>query len=502
MKLISLFCFAVGFLGVTNLRAEPPKEFTVMAYNVENLADVDRVAPYDDYVEAPEDPNSYGPTKMAKKLKTIATVMKSVGNGVGPDVVILNELEVDHTPESTVTDVPEFLKKYSQTTYEKMLSSELNDELRGLPAEIWLLKALEDEGLKGYTIIVGDVPGDAQKHQDAITIGLLTRFPIVSKKTWETPSARGILEAKLQVGDSTFTVMGNHWKSKAGDPVMENIRLGNAKSARDRLDQILQEDPKSDVILGGDFNTQYNQGQRYSFMTKTAIQDVLGSQGDAAMFKGQGKPDLYNLWFDVAPDQRFSDEYNGEWGTLIQILVTRGLGDGKGVDYVPGSFHHVRVPGVNSREPLGLPWRWTNYGPGWGASDHFPVIATFRLESGDSSSGKVLPQSSLPQKEAVKVGFDKIDRSKLRNASVLKTATPEELAKAMGEFFIVEGTLSKIRPLEIDVDGKPYSLHAFDKNLKDDIRAMAKGSHVKIVGELGLFKGKLQFVIRDSSWMK
>ena len=52
-------------------------------------------------------------------------------------------------------------------------------------------------------------------------------------------------------------------------------------------------------------------------MTKTAIQDVLGSQGDAAMFKGEGKPDLYNLWFDVPPDQRFSDEYNGEWGTLI-----------------------------------------------------------------------------------------------------------------------------------------------------------------------------------------
>ena len=502
MKIITLFCFSIGFLWVPCLRAEPPKDFTVMVYNVENLADVDRVAPYDDYVEAPDDANSYGPSKLARKLKTIATVMKSVGNGLGPDVVILNELEVDHTPETALKDVPEFLKKYSGTTYEKMLSSELTDELRGLPAEIWLLKALEDEGLKGYTIIVGDVPGDAQKHQDAITIGLLTRFPIISNKTGETPSARGILEAKLQVGDSTFTVMGNHWKSGAGNPAMENTRLGNAKTVRDRLDQILQEDSKSDVIIGGDFNTQYNQGQRYSFMTKTAIQDVLGSQGDAAMFKGEGKPDLYNLWFDVAPDQRFSDEYNGEWGTLIQILVTRGLGDGKGVDYVPGSFHQVRLPGVNSREPLGLPWRWTNYGPGWGASDHFPVIATFRVESGDSSSGKVLPQSSLPQKEAVKVGFDKIDRSKLRNASVLKNATPEELAKAMGEFFVVEGTLSKIRPLEIDVDGKPYSLHSFDKNLKDAIRAMAKGSQVKIVGQLGLFKGKLQFVIHDSSWIK
>ena len=473
-----------------------------MAYNVENLFDVDRISSYDDYVESPTDENSYGPSKLARKLKTIATVLKSVGNGRGPDVVILNELEIDHSPESKVSDLPEFLQKYSGTTYEKMLSSDLTDELRGIPAQAWLLKALEDEGLPGYAVVVGDVPEAAQKHQDAITTGLLTRFPIVSKKTWETPSARGILETELEVGGAKVTILGNHWKSGAGNPAMENTRLGNAKTVRDRLDQILQEDPKSDVIIGGDFNTQYNQGQRYSFMTKTAIQDVLGSQGDAAMFKGEGKPDLYNLWFDVPPDQRFSDEYNGEWGTLIQILVTRGLGDGKGVDYVPGSFHQVRVPGVNSREPLGLPWRWTNYGPGWGASDHFPVMATFRVESGDSSSGKVLPQTSLPQKEAVKVGFDKIDRSKLRNASVLKNATPEELAKAMGEFFVVEGTLSKIRPLEIDVEGKPYSLHSFDKNLKDAIRVMAKGSQVKIVGELGLYKGKLQFIIQDPSWIK
>ena len=493
---------ALTILAASRGWSDSPTEFTVMAYNVENLFDVDRVSPYDDYIETPGDLNSYGPSKLARKLKTIATVLKSVGDGKGPEVVILNELELDHTAESKVTDAAEFMRKYSETTYEKMLSSDLNDELRGLPAEIWLLKALEDEGLKGYTVVVGETPAAGDKHQDAITNGLLTRFPIISQKTWETASARGVLEAKLQVGDATFTVMGNHWKSGASDPAMENTRLGNAKTVRGRLDQILQEDPKSDVILGGDLNSQYNQGQRYSYMTKTAVQDVLGSQGDAAMFRGEGKPDLYNLWFDVAPEQRFSDEYNGEWGTLMQMLVTRGLADGKGVDYVPGSFRQVRVPGVNSRDPLGLPWRWTNYGPGWGASDHFPVLATFRVGGQGVSSGEALPKTSLPQKEAVKVGFDQIDRSKLRSASVLKDASSEELAKAIGEYFMVEGTLSKIRPLEIEVDGKPYSLHSYDKNLKDAIRVMPKGSQVKFVGELGLYKGKLQFVIRDSSWIK
>ena len=494
---LTLACLFIG-----ELRGDGGTEFTVMAYNVENLFDVDRISSYDDYVESPTDENSYGPSKLARKLKTIATVLKSVANGRGPDVVILNELEADQSPNSNVLDLKKFLLKYKGTTYEKMLTSDLTDELRGVPVQAWLLKALEDEGLPGYTVVVGDVPEAAQKHQEAITTGLLTRLPIVSKNTWVTPSARGILETELEVGGAKVIILGNHWKSGAGNPAMENTRLGNAKTVRDRLDQILQANPSADVILGGDFNTHYNQGQRYSFMMKTAVQDVLGSQGDAKVLGGEGKPDLYNLWFDVDPEKRYSDEYNGEWGTLIQIMITRGLGDRKGVEYVPGSFHQVLVPGVNVREPLGLPWRWTNYGPGWGASDHFPVMATFRVGDGINVVGGASPKSSLPPKEVVLVGFDRVDRSKLRNASVLQSASAEEVARAIGEYFLVEGTLSKIRPLEIEVGGKLYSLHSYNKNLKDAIRVMAKGSQVKVVGELGLYKGKLQFIIQDPSWIK
>ena len=198
------------------------KPFVVMAYNVENLMDADRVAPYDDYAEVPEDPNSYGPGKLLRKLKTITQVLKSVNHGAGPEVVILNELEVDHTPESTVTDLKEFLKKHEGTTYEKMLTTELNDQLRGLPAEAWLLKALEDEGLKGYTILVGDVSSNGSKHEEAIKVGILTRFPVLEKKTHPTKQARGILEAKLDVQGHPLTILGNHWKSGAGNPAMEN----------------------------------------------------------------------------------------------------------------------------------------------------------------------------------------------------------------------------------------------------------------------------------------
>ncbi|NBY66310.1 MAG: hypothetical protein EBQ51_04460 [Verrucomicrobia bacterium] len=130
------------------------------------------------------------------------------------------------------------------------------------------------------------------------------------------------------------------------------------------------------------------------------------------------------------------------------------------------------------------------------------MVATFRLSDGTKPASGCVAKSSLPQKEALKVGYERVDRNKLRHADVLESASPEEIARAIGEIFIVEGTLSKIRPLEIEVGTKPYSLHSYDKNLKDAIRAMAKGSRVKLIGQLGLYKGKLQFVVQDSSWIK
>jgi len=497
---------AVGWCEETNIPTPntplQPKRFWVMAYNVENLMDVDRVSPYDDYTEIPDDPNSYNPAKLLRKLQTICRVLKSAPGGVGPEVVILNELEVDQTPESTVADLKEFLKTHEATTYERMLTTELNDDLRGLPVEAWLLKALEDEGLKGYTILVGAVDPNSGQHGEAIKVGLLTRFPVLETKTHPTNQARGILEAKLDVEGHPVFIFSNHWKSGAGNPAMENVRLGNAKVLRDRLNQVFQENSRADVILGGDFNSHYNQGQRYPFMPKTGVQDVLGSQGDPAIFTKTDGADLYNLWFEVPPDERISDEYSGEWGTLMQLLVSRGMGDGQGVDLVPGTLTQLRIPDLTIQGPLGLPWRWSNYGPGWGASDHFPVMAQFQIADGSSPSFPPRTWSTVAPKEALKAGFDRIDRSKLRNASVLKDADGEAMARAMGEIFLVKGTLSKVRPLEVEVDGKSYALHSFDKNLKDVIRMKPKGKSITILGELGLHKGKLQFVVHDPSWIK
>jgi len=80
-----------------------------MVYNVENLFDIDRVARFDDYVENPTDSAGYGPGKLLRKLEGIRKVLGAVDGGTGPDILLLNELEVDATPETTVSDLRRFL---------------------------------------------------------------------------------------------------------------------------------------------------------------------------------------------------------------------------------------------------------------------------------------------------------------------------------------------------------------------------------------------------------
>ena len=475
-----------------------------MVYNVENLFDIDRVARFDDYVENPTDSAGYGPGKLLRKLDGIRRVLGAVGGGTGPDILLLNELEVDATPETTVSDPGRFLEEHRGERVSEILTGRLTEAWRGLPAEMWLLKHLEDTGLPGYSMAAdsadaGAVATGPMTQKNVV----LSRFPITFMQTHPTQGARGILEVVVRVGDRDLYLLVNHWKSGASEERSEAIRRGNAQVARRRLDQILAANPRAEVLLGGDFNSHYNQRQRYPQLGASALQDILGSQGDKVAMGGSGGADLYNLWYELPVGERGSDVFSGNWGTLMHLLVTRGLLDGVGLEYVDGGFRRVRVEGVNAQPPLGLPWRWTGHGPGAGTSDHFPLVARFR--SGVADGTRVLrqdPALRVTPANAVPVGYERIDRSRLRDAAMLESAGPEAMARAMGEIFLVQGVASRGRSAEVEVGGRAFQLHSFDPSLKRALRRIPRGSAVRLVGELGAYRGRLQFLVHDRSWLE
>ena len=75
--------------------------FDAVAYNVQNLS-IRTGFRYDDYK-----PDYYGETELSNKLNVICRVLRKIGD-YRPAVVLLQEIEVDRTPEShpSATDRP------------------------------------------------------------------------------------------------------------------------------------------------------------------------------------------------------------------------------------------------------------------------------------------------------------------------------------------------------------------------------------------------------------
>ena len=495
--------FLLAFLALAPALLARP--FTVAAYNVENLFDVDGIAVYDEY-----QPSAYTPAHLRTKLDHIAQVVARIGdNGRGPDIILFEEIEVDRTPESRVDDQAAFLRRYAGTTFEKMLTAPLTSEEAGLPAEAWLLKALADRGLTGYTAVTGsDSPtvNYEDGNRRAIKCVVFTRFPVKAVRQHPIPNARNILEVLLDVNGCPLTVFANHWKSGAGDPATEKIRAADARVLRARLDEILQADPHADVIIGGDFNSQYNQKQRYPAMQETGLNDVLRAQGNVRAIHGP-QHDLYNLWFELPAAQRGSDVYHGEWGTLIQLIVSRGLYDYRGVQYVDHSFGVAKFAGLNMTAE-GTPRRWTFDGPaGDGYSDHFPVYARFVTVT-DNAPDRWLtlshPADGAAPADGPRVAYAAVDLEKTAlTATQIPVGANLRDGSFNGKLFHVEGRALVGPHLAVTFQGGDYEVYAPDPGLREQLRAAWRdGATVRFYGELGQYRGRWQFVVRDASWAK
>ncbi len=504
----------VWLLALSLVAAAQARPFTVVAYNVENLFDLDGVAGYDDY-----QPARYSRAHALTKLRNIAQVVARFEGGRGPDVLMLCEIEVDATPGKTPPDYDALLAPYARLSLDEMLGAKFNAAIGDLPAEALLLKAFQDAGLTGYRIVTGDgAPSPVGEKRPEIKNAVFTRLPIARTHAYPTASARAILEVQVAVDGAPLFLFVNHWKSGASDPETEPLRVANATTLRKRLDEILRADPNADIILGGDFNSQYNQNQRYPRMATTGMNDMLRSQGDELAVRGPAH-DLYNLWHELPPTERGSDTYRGEWGTLMHLIISRGLYDFRGVQYVDNSFAVAKFPGLNA-DARGLPVRWSFDGPaGAGFSDHFPVVAKFTtvadnrvdrwLELKNPSTDRGAPppvvrsepvRSDAPRPAALPAV--ELERIALA-ADLLPAPTAIRDDAHKGKIFRIEGRVTAANRLTVEVRGQTYEVWSYDEPVRTSLRARFNpGATMQFFGELAVFRDRWQFVVRDAAWVK
>jgi hypothetical protein len=488
----------------TKTVSEAGPEFMVVAYNVENLFDIDGIALFEDYA-----PETYGPRQLLVKLKNIAAVLSTLQEGRGPEIILFQEIEGDQSPGTGPVEYEQILKKYAGVSLESMLTEPIAPDIKDLPAQVFLLKACAEAGLGPYHVAVSEYRPDPLGRSVAHVNATFSRFPIARSRTLQSAGARGTLEVVHQIGTWQFTTFNCHWKSGASNPESELIRLGNAKAVRDRLDAILRADPEADVVLGGDFNSQYNQSQRYPSMGQTAMNAVLGSQGNELAIRSDSKPDLYNLWYELPPEKRRSDAFQGSWGTLMNLLITRGLYDGRGVQYVDDSFRALAIERVNAQESTGLPLRWrTINGEGAGFSDHLPIAARFRVgEGNDVASFKPLANpgtegTSSAETDGVKIDY-RIGRASLPRATALGSDAAIQKPSLAGHLFLVEATVTAERPLRIKLFEDEFKVWSFDEALRRQIyKKFPVGAKVKFYGELDFHDGMWQFLVRDATWLE
>lgn len=433
--------------------------FTVLAHNIQNLFDLDGVSAYNDYK-----PEYYGTSQLQRKLANLTNLLARFGDGSGPDVVLLQEIELDRTAER-----------------DKSAAELLND-------------ALQEKGLGPYHLVEGRIKGQSLKESPSIVCVTLSKFPVENIRMHPLERARPILETRITINGRPLILFNNHWKSGASSASLEKVRLGNAQVLRKRIDALLAADPAVDIIVGGDLNSHYNQKQVYgSAMPQTGVNDILLSHGnETAMLKPTRK--LYNLWHELPPERRGSDVWKGEWGTLMHLILSHGLYDDQGIQYVADSFSSVRLSDFNLYPETGIPRRWSNNFGGLGVSDHLPIVASFRTASEGKPVAIGKNHSSVPR------DLPQVDYSKaLANAQPFtqKMATSANY----GQIFSFSGKLTQQKPLTLETEGHPIQLWSFDQLAKEKLFALKKGDMLSGYGYLSRYRGKWQLLIENAKWL-
>ncbi|MHC3994262.1 endonuclease/exonuclease/phosphatase family protein [Thiomicrolovo sp. ZZH C-3] len=315
----------------------------IATYNVENLFDLERSGhEYAEYI--PNTPWQWNEKNYRKKLHNIARVIAEIK----PDVIGLQEIESDRA----LRDLQVAVKRAG-----------------------WYLP---------HRAIANAKPS-------VVKTALLSRFPIKVKREIAVTNGtriRNILEVRLETGGEPLYLFINHWKSKSGP---ESLRLLSAKALKARLDAL----GNVSYVLLGDFNADYDEKHLFARKRKhndtdgiTGINDVLMTMRDEKGITIDALPGCpscaYNLWYELPGLQRWSHNFYGQKEALDHIIISPRLADGKGVEYVRGSFARFTPAYLFTKKGALYRWQRSRAYPkhhtGKGFSDHLPIYADFTLK--------------------------------------------------------------------------------------------------------------------------
>jgi len=308
----------------------------VAQFNIENLFDAVDDPEKDDAEFLPESEKFWTEGKMNAKLVNLAKVINFMNNGIGPDVLAVQEVENFNMLK---------LLCYALKDREYIPAHRESKDIRGI--DVGLLydrKLFEIEDLK------------------AIEVELPSGSP-----------TRDILHVTLKHKNTgeIFHFFVNHWPSRRGGKEKSNVnREAAARILHSALNDLFEKSPMTNVIVLGDFNDGPLDPSISRFLRAWNFNCIPDFD----------RKELLNLSYKKAAEKDGSYLFAKNWDMLDQIIASPNFLDGKKWEYVCDSYEIIKpefmiIPS-GDRKGGALPtYMGTKYVGGF--SDHFPVAAKF-----------------------------------------------------------------------------------------------------------------------------
>lgn len=288
--LFMLIVITVLWMNHTIAQKSKNSKLAVLFYNVENFFDIEDDPDVDDDKYLPDGDKRWTKKKYNKKIEDVVKVITSISPGTLPGIIGLCEVE-------NKTILNDIVKS------EELISADYNYIHENSPDDNGLDVALiYNPGYFGYI-----------SHK-AIPLAL-DKFPEV--KTRDILYVQGIV-----LKTDTLHIFINHWKSRSGKDD-NKIRKETADILENEIDELLDKNKKSKILVIGDFNDE---------PTDNSVFNDLNANNKR---KNTSKKELYNLFYDLHNvDNKGTYSKKGKWYMFDQMMVSQELIDTKEGIYV------------------------------------------------------------------------------------------------------------------------------------------------------------------------